>query len=330
MPELEQQPSTEITSPRSSLSVTPFILSPVSSGSSMSHESDSEVNYDWNPFPYGHIQIPLEPTIRDVLIHAANTSELHTVTKIQLQVISIDTSLQHMSVHLPLLRELILDGSAISSLRDLGYGLKNLKILKVCSCGLTTLDGMLGLDTVEEFHAESNQITDLSPCGFLPKIRLINLKRNLLKDVMAVTFLTICESLEHLTLSENIELIQAFDTPLYRKIVKSILPNLKTLDEVDISSEETLPEYAKLHQFCASEHLESDQEFDFNEETKDASRHLYSITDKGQFVVSFTPKVLSPRSPSGHSSTDSTIISAFREEKFPSFEEWLHTPDSDD
>ncbi|KAK5643405.1 hypothetical protein RI129_007250 [Pyrocoelia pectoralis] len=325
MPEQEQEHFlSEITSSRSPV-VTPYILSPISSETSISNGSDVDIDYDWN---YGHIQVPLEPTMREILIHAANTSELSNVTKIQLRVISIETSLQHMSVYLPLLGELVLDGSAISSLRDLGCGLKNLKILKVCSCGLTTLDGLLGLDTLEEFHAGNNHIGDLSPCGFLPDIRLINLKSNLLKDVMTVTFLTVCEKLEHLMLSENEAITE---TLLYRKIVKSILPGLKTLDETDISSEEILQEYTKYSHNCFNMvTFESEKELDSDEDKNVIPKNCYSVTDeKGQFVVSFTPKILSPRSAEIFN-TDSAISSAYKIEDFPSFEEWLHTPEDED
>lgn len=78
---------------------------------------------------------------------------------------------------MPSLTELILDGSIMSSLRDLGCGLINLKILKVARCTLTSLDGLFGIENLEELHAQNNSIEDLSPCTYLPFIRLIDLRK---------------------------------------------------------------------------------------------------------------------------------------------------------
>lgn len=77
-------------------------------------------------------------------------------------------------IHTPLLRELTLDGSYVSSLRDLGCGLKNLKILRVNRCGLTSFDGTFGLESVEELYAADNLIETLCPCSFLPNLKLLD------------------------------------------------------------------------------------------------------------------------------------------------------------
>lgn len=66
------------------------------------------------------------------------------MTQIKLRVIARDLALQQLGVFLPALRELTLDGSIISSLRDLGDGLRNLKILRVNRCQLSCIDGVFG------------------------------------------------------------------------------------------------------------------------------------------------------------------------------------------
>lgn len=104
-----------------------------------------------------------------------------SVTQVKLQVIAVDICLQHINIHLPQLMDLNLEGSVLSSLRDLGCGLNNLKILRVSRCGLTSLDGLFGLQSLEELYAPNNTIEDLSPCTFLPNIKHIDLKRYYLK-----------------------------------------------------------------------------------------------------------------------------------------------------
>lgn len=110
-------------------------------------------------------------------IKVTSTEELDRVTQVKLRVIAHDVTLQHLSIYTPALRELILDGSVVSTLRDLGCGLKNLKILKINRCGLTCLDGMFSLESLEELYAADNSIQYITPCAFLPHIRVIDLKR---------------------------------------------------------------------------------------------------------------------------------------------------------
>lgn len=108
---------------------------------------------------------------------AAGLDDISGVTQVKLQVISVDVSLQYLSYHTPLLRELILDGSIISSLRDLGCGLKCLKILRINRCGLKHLDGTFGLESLEELYATKNAIKDISPCYNLPNIKVLDVRK---------------------------------------------------------------------------------------------------------------------------------------------------------
>lgn len=99
------------------------------------------------------------------------------MTQVKLRVIARDVSLQHLNIHTPILRELTLDGSMISSLRDLGCQLKCLKILKVNRCGLVSFDGLFGLETLEELYAGYNYLEDVTPCSHLPNIKVIDVKQ---------------------------------------------------------------------------------------------------------------------------------------------------------
>lgn len=102
---------------------------------------------------------------------------METVSTLKLRVLAREMSLQHLRFHTPSLRELILDGSVLSSLRELGCGMKNLKVLRVNRCGLDSLDGICGLETVEEFYCCDNRISDASPFIALDMIKVIDLRR---------------------------------------------------------------------------------------------------------------------------------------------------------
>lgn len=78
---------------------------------------------------------------------------------------------------MPQLTELNLDGSALLSLRDLGCDMTNLTILHVTRCGLNSLDGLFGLQTLIELYAASNNIDDLSSCACLPDIKKLDLRK---------------------------------------------------------------------------------------------------------------------------------------------------------
>ncbi|KAH1009400.1 hypothetical protein HUJ04_001759 [Dendroctonus ponderosae] len=121
--------------------------------------------------------VSLEHNIRELLVRVSGTERLETVTQINLRVIAREVALQQLGTYLPALRELTLDGSIISSFRDLGYGLRHLKILKVNRCQLTCIDGVFGFENLEELYAADNSIKDLSPCAFFSNLRIIDVRR---------------------------------------------------------------------------------------------------------------------------------------------------------
>lgn len=185
------------------LQLTPLILStPQSSEASFSLSttpstdvSSGNLDYDLDiALLFANVRIPVEQNLRELLVSkliilkilisliliqlkVTETEDLKNVTKVKLRVIARDVSLQHLNIHTPLLKELTLDGSVISSLRDIGCNLKYLKNLKVNRCGLRGFDGLFGLETLEEIHAGYNDIDDVSPCSHLPEIKLIDVRK---------------------------------------------------------------------------------------------------------------------------------------------------------
>ena len=104
-------------------------------------------------------------------------TDLTNVTQVQLRVISSMISLQRINLFMPNLVALNLDGSVVSSLRDLGCGLTSLKYLNVSHCGLTSLDGTSGLCTLEELYADGNQIKNIGPCCNIAELKTLSLRK---------------------------------------------------------------------------------------------------------------------------------------------------------
>uniref|UniRef100_A0A1Q3FT77 Protein phosphatase 1 regulatory subunit n=1 Tax=Culex tarsalis TaxID=7177 RepID=A0A1Q3FT77_CULTA len=183
------------------------------------------------PMRYYPIVIPAEPTIEDLLRQAAGTAELHRVTEIKLKVISHMTSLQRIPFFIPNLRSLTLEGSIVMTLRDLGCDMTSLVYLNVSRCSLKNLDGTSGLETLEELVADHNQIEEVGPCTNLVQIKKISLKSNRITDLGSITFLALCESLEHLDLRENF----VSENPSFRHMLKENIPQLRSLNEIPFS-----------------------------------------------------------------------------------------------
>ncbi|XP_050094608.1 uncharacterized protein LOC126577197 [Anopheles aquasalis] len=183
------------------------------------------------PQRYYPIVIPAEPTIEELLRHAAGTQDLSTVTEIKLKVISHMTSLQRIPCFIPHLRSLILEGSIVLTLRDLGCDMTSLRYLNVSRCSLKHLDGTTGLESLEELVADYNLIEEVGPCTNLINIKKISLKGNRITDPGSVTFLALCEKLESLDLRENF----VSEGPSFRPMLKTNIPQLRCLNAIPFS-----------------------------------------------------------------------------------------------
>lgn len=110
-------------------------------------------------------------------LKTTGVEDLQSITKIKLRVIANEVGLQNLNIYTPNLTALTLDGSQILSLRDLGCSLQNLKILRVNNCSLTSLDGLYGLENLEELYAGDNEIADVLSCSCLTKVKTIDFRR---------------------------------------------------------------------------------------------------------------------------------------------------------
>ncbi|KAK9870833.1 hypothetical protein WA026_009798 [Henosepilachna vigintioctopunctata] len=187
-------------------------------------DSEEDISIDWN--------IPLQNDLRDLLLKVTATENLETITQLKLKVITREISLQQLNIYTPALRELILDGSYVSSLRDLGCGLKNLKILRLNRCSLHHFDSVSSLENLEEIYASDNDLTDISSCAFLPRMRVIDVKRNKIISMRSIFFLSLCPELQHLNLEGNaVTLI-----PNFSEKVIATLPFLLFLDGITLDA----------------------------------------------------------------------------------------------
>lgn len=89
--------------------------------------------------------------------------DLQTVEYIALQIDSATQSIFELPELLPQLKHLVLDNSSISSVRDLGVGLRDLWSLSLCGCGLYDIDGIGVLTGLKELNVSNNFISDVTP-----------------------------------------------------------------------------------------------------------------------------------------------------------------------
>ncbi|CAH1635336.1 unnamed protein product [Spodoptera littoralis] len=187
---------------------------------------------------YRRIIIPRELTLIELLKQSSGVTtddEVLHIREAKLRVVADRVGLRRLHVLSPRLRTLTLDGSALSSLRDLGIGLVHLKILSISRCGLSSLDGVWGLSNLRELFAAGNRIQDLQPLAALQKLHTLNLADNPISDSGRLWTLGVCSSLRKLTLTGT----PAAEDVDYRSRVAAALPMLVYLDDRPLHTDVT-------------------------------------------------------------------------------------------
>jgi hypothetical protein len=160
------------------------------------------------------------------LTKCTGSEDLSSLTHLSLQ---IDTSFQsifQLSDFLPNLESLVLDNSTISTVRDLGVGLRCITSLSMSNCGLHDLDGIGVLLSLRELNISGNLITEVSPLAMHDQLESLDISGNKLVDISIAVSLASCSQLKALVLSRNV-LARA---PNYRLIIASLIPSLTMLD----------------------------------------------------------------------------------------------------
>jgi len=162
----------------------------------------------------------------EYLQKVSGAEDLSTVTTIKLHIDTSYQSLLDIGDLLKRLDHLTLDGSKISSVRDLGVGLKYLISLSINDCGLSELDGIGMLTSLKELSAGDNDIEDVTALALHETIESIDLHGNKITDISVADTLSSCPNLHHLVLAGN----SIERAPKYTLVVAAMIPQLETLD----------------------------------------------------------------------------------------------------
>ncbi|KAL0272792.1 UNVERIFIED_CONTAM: hypothetical protein PYX00_005634 [Menopon gallinae] len=244
-----------------------------------------EEEFDQSPpmssfYPTPADSMPFDHAFPDFIRQVTNESDLGNVLSLRIKVISRLVSLQRMSLFMTNLRELDLEGSILSSLRDIGCNLKFLQVLKVGNCQLDSLDGTFGLTSLRQLYAQRNQISDVSPCSNLPHIQHIDLSNNRIRNIAYAGFLSVCRKLKSVIFSGN----PAATHPDYRNHVKKMLPRLQSLDDVPFTNQENeeVSKYVEQDEFEADfgDVNEDPDDFYDNASGQDAPTGSKSLAEK--------------------------------------------------
>ena len=156
--------------------------------------------------------------------------DLSIVTTISIVVDTTDVSLLGLTELLPSLSSLVLDGSNIVSIRDLGSSLRCLEYLSLNDCQLNDLDGIGVLVGLIELSLCDNSITDVAPLAMHENLTTLNISGNKLSGLTIADALSSCPSLRSLFLSRNpIE-----KAPRYRLLIASLIPCISMLDGLPV------------------------------------------------------------------------------------------------
>eukprot|EP00613_Pedinella_sp_CCMP2098_P053054 CAMPEP_0171896328 /NCGR_PEP_ID=MMETSP0992-20121227/47515_1 /TAXON_ID=483369 /ORGANISM="non described non described, Strain CCMP2098" /LENGTH=924 /DNA_ID=CAMNT_0012524325 /DNA_START=89 /DNA_END=2861 /DNA_ORIENTATION=- len=177
----------------------------------------------------------------------AGTRDLTRVTSLDLVLDSKDRQqgAEALGWLLPSLHTLVLDGSCLSSLRDLGTDLKGLTSLSLTDAGLEELDGISALPSLRSLKLRNNRVNDLTPLCMHESLQVLDLSYNLVSDLDSLAMLGTCPKLYSLDLRGNLlEILQQQQQQqqqqefLYALLVIYHVPLLKVLDGRHISPSE--------------------------------------------------------------------------------------------
>ncbi|XP_072129318.1 leucine-rich repeat-containing protein 56 isoform X2 [Mobula birostris] len=169
------------------------------------------------------------------------TEDLQLVKFLEMCVNTQGSSLGNFGEYLPNLVQLKLNGSFITSVRDLGTSLTNLQVLWMARSGLTDLDGIPAFSSLKELYVAYNNISDVSPVSMLEHLEVLDLEGNNIEDIVQIHYIALCHRLNTLTLEGNPLCFQqnpgaAEDSNAnYRKVVRKLIPHLKYLDDIPVS-----------------------------------------------------------------------------------------------
>ena len=131
------------------------------------------------------------------------------------------------------------------------------------------------MPSLEIVSLSVNKIRSLRPFANLQNLKELYLRRNLIANLNEIKYLTNCENLSVLWLSEN----PICDNPNYRAVVVGVLPQLNKLDDIVITEDERIKAEKKL-----SGNYDDEEEDEKEEENNDRKiiqqQQEYSVSPK--------------------------------------------------
>eukprot|EP00602_Paraphysomonas_sp_CaronLab_P004364 CAMPEP_0185030398 /NCGR_PEP_ID=MMETSP1103-20130426/17327_1 /TAXON_ID=36769 /ORGANISM="Paraphysomonas bandaiensis, Strain Caron Lab Isolate" /LENGTH=953 /DNA_ID=CAMNT_0027565509 /DNA_START=149 /DNA_END=3013 /DNA_ORIENTATION=- len=166
----------------------------------------------------------------EYILRTCGADSVDELTHISLVVDTSYQSLLDLGDIVKNLTHLTLDHSQITCVRDLGTGLRGLTYLSLNSCCLNELDGIGMLVNLVQLSVRDNMISDITALAMHETLKTLDLHGNRLSDISIGDTLSSCPELNHLVLSGNpIE-----RAPKYSLVIASMIPQLTTLDGVDV------------------------------------------------------------------------------------------------
>jgi len=209
----------------------------VDKGKRTASEDDCVVKSDW----IVDKDVVIREHITDNLLRSiTGCQDFSLIQSLELKVsVSRDSSVGNFGVLMPNLKTLKLSDSTVNCIREIGTGFDNLRVLWMSRCGLEDLDGVSSMFNLKEVYLSYNLVNDLSPCGMLESLEILDLEGNSLDDVGQVDYLSLCSSLTHLTLDGNPVCLMprpdaVDDNYDYRQYVVSAIPCLQVLDDIKV------------------------------------------------------------------------------------------------
>jgi hypothetical protein len=168
-----------------------------------------------------------EGITEEYLRHHCGVDDLDDVVKLTISVNRDEQPVEMLGKSCPYLQELKLSDSFVQSIRDLGTGLQNLRVLWLSRSGLTELWGISALPQLDELYVSFNEISDLSSLNYHDRLQVLDLEGNNVADWDEVEALETLPELRELNLDGN----PIKKATGYAKRVCSLLPNLEMLDD---------------------------------------------------------------------------------------------------
>lgn len=134
--------------------------------------------------------------------------------------------------------------------------IESIRNLNLWGSNIDDISIIQDMPSLEIVSLSVNKIRTLRPFASLPNLKELYLRRNLISNLNEIKYLTNCENLSTLWLSEN----PICENPNYRSVVIGVLPQLVKLDDIMITEEERIKAEKKLSGNYDEEEDEGEEE----------------------------------------------------------------------